>query len=84
MSKMTMGIMRSVLLNWAFRFTKQGQEQDVLAPQAEQGLRWDSHSNEPENENENENNLDGWGMDAGRIPHDGIHPWLQVQGTYIV
>ena len=83
-SKTTMGVMRSVLLNRAFGFTKQGRRQDVPAPQAEQGLGRDSHSNEPENENENENDSEGWGTDAGGIPHDSVHPWLQVQGTYLV
>ena len=39
---------------------------------------WYPHSNEPENENEND--LKGWDMDAGGIPHNGVHPWLQVQG----
>ena len=81
-SKTTMGVMRSVLLNWAFGFAKQGRQQDIPAPQAEQGLRRDSHSNEPKNENENDS--EGWGTDAGGIPHDGVHPWLQVQGTYFV
>ena len=90
MSKTNMGIMRAVLLNPAFGFTKQ--RQDVPAPQVELGLGQDSHSshlawdldsheNESENENESKNESK-WGVHVGGTLH-GVHtrgkPAIQLQ-----
>jgi len=90
--KTNMGVMRSVLLNQAFGFTKQ--QPATPAPQAGLGSRWDSKShahlastsiknknkneNKSRNGNENESDLT-WGTGADETAH-GVRTPLPAQG----